>query len=58
MTGQWLAHKDHRPALAGLGASVLSLVIFGPDSFLIPAMILIAAALLLMRGAIEGRAEQ
>ncbi len=58
MTGQWLDHKDHRPALAGLGASVLSLLIFGPDNFLIPAMILIAAALLLMRGAIEGRAEQ
>ncbi len=58
MTGQWLDHKDHRPALAGLGASLLSLMIFGPDAFLIPAMIMITAALLLMRKGTEGREEQ
>ena len=36
---QWVSTKNHVPALIGLGASVLSLVIFGADSFLIPAMI-------------------
>ena len=46
---QWLTTKNHRPAVAGLGISVLSLAIFGPDRFLIPAMIAITLALLLMQ---------
>ena len=45
---QWRATKDHLPALIGLGASVLCLVIFGAEDFLIPAMIVIALALTLM----------
>jgi 4-azaleucine resistance transporter AzlC len=36
---QWLTAEKHGPALIGVGASVLSLLIFGADSFLIPAMI-------------------
>ncbi len=44
---QWLSNKDHIPACIGVGASVLSLLIFGPDKFLIPAMALIAVCLLL-----------
>lgn len=44
---QWLTAKDHRPALIGAGASVLSLVLFGGEHFLIPAMLLIALALCL-----------
>lgn len=46
---QWLTAKDHRPAVIGLGVSVLCLAIFGADGFLIPAMIAITAALLLVR---------
>ena len=46
---QWLTTRHHKPALAGLGTSVLCLVIFGADNFLIPAMILITVILTLMR---------
>ncbi|MCQ2433311.1 MAG: AzlC family ABC transporter permease [Clostridia bacterium] len=42
---QWKTTKNHIPALIGLGASVLCLLIFGRDSFLIPAMILILGML-------------
>ena len=36
---QWLTAEKHGPALIGVGASVESLLLFGADSFLIPAMI-------------------
>ena len=38
-------HENHIPALIGVGASLLSLLIFGADSFLIPAMIAILVLL-------------
>lgn len=47
-TEQWLTTKNHLPALIGLGASVLSLLIFGKDNFLIFAMVLILASLALL----------
>lgn len=48
---QWLNSESHFAALVGLGGSLLCLIIFGPDNFLIPAMVLIAIVLLLqMRG--------
>ena len=46
---QWLSTKDHVPALIGLGATALCLLIFGKDVFLIPSMIVIATALILLR---------
>ena len=46
---QWLTTKDHLAAVVGVGASVLCLLLFGSDKFLIPAMILIAAMLILLR---------
>jgi len=42
---QWLSTKHHLPALIGVGASLVSLVIFGSDSFLIPAMVAITVLL-------------
>lgn len=48
-TEQWLSSKEHFPAIAGVAISVTSLLIFGPDRFLIPAMAVIAAVLLLRR---------
>ena len=42
---QWLSSSDHLPAISGVCLSVISLLIFGPDKFLIPAMILITLAL-------------
>jgi len=49
-TGQWVSGPDHFPAAAGVLCSLLSLLVFGPDRFLIPAMILIVAVLLLSEG--------
>ncbi len=46
---QWLSAKKHLPALIGLGASLVCLLIFGADDFLIPAMAVISALLLLLR---------
>ena len=42
---QWLSTKNHIPALIGLGASLICLLIFGADSFLIPAMVAILVLL-------------
>ena len=52
---QWTAQKDHLSALTGVIASVLSLCLFGPDRFLIPAMLMITAALLLVNFVRERR---
>ena len=46
---QWLTAEKHAPALIGVGVSVVSLLIFGADSFLIPAMIGIGVLLGLYR---------
>ena len=48
-TDQWLTNKNHTPAVIGLGASVLCLLVFGSEHFLIPAMIIIALALCLCK---------
>lgn len=42
---QWKSQTDHRPALTGVLASLLCLMVWGASSFIIPAMILILAAL-------------
>ena len=44
-TEQLLAAEDYFPAVTGVFATVLSLVLFGPDAFLIPAMLLISVVL-------------
>ena len=46
---QWLSTKDHRPAIIGVGATVLCLLIFGKDVFLIPSMVIIAMTLTILR---------
>ncbi len=50
---QWLKEKKHYTALCGLFASALCLVLFGADSFLLPAMALILLLLTIFRGPIE-----
>lgn len=50
---QWLKEKRHTAAYIGLGASVVCLLIFGPDSFMIPTMIAILALLAALRRPIE-----
>ncbi len=46
---QWQKEKDHTSALLGVGLSLLCLLMFGPDRFIIPAMIAILTALTLLR---------
>lgn len=46
---QWLSSTNHLPALIGLGSTILCLLIFGSEYFLIPAMVLIALLLILAR---------
>lgn len=46
---QWLSHKNHLPAIIGVGATILCLVIFGREVFLIPSMALIAVLLTVSR---------
>lgn len=53
---QWLSTKEHRPAMLGVIASVVCILVFGRDKFIIPAMAIIAAGLFLMRKALEGGA--
>lgn len=48
-TGQWMSTGDHIPALTGLLSTLVCLVLFGPDRFLIPAMLLITLVLTLLR---------
>ena len=47
LINQWEATKEHKPVLTGAAISVVCLLIFGRDNFLIPSMIGITAALFL-----------
>ena len=51
-TEQWLTSKDHLPALTGLLGTLACLLLFGPERFLIPAMLLITLVLTLFRNRI------
>lgn len=46
---QWKANSNHAPAFIGAFITLISLCIFGPDSFLIPALVVISAILLACR---------
>ena len=46
---QWLSTKNHLPAVIGVGATMLCLLLFGRDVFLIPSMVIIALTLTLTR---------
>ena len=46
---QWLSTKHHLPAIIGVASTLLCLLLFGRDVFLIPSMVIIALALTLTR---------
>ena len=46
---QWRTARDKLPALIGLGSALLSLIVFGKDQLILPAMGLILACLLIAR---------
>ena len=50
---QWLKEKNHIAALLGLGLSLLFLIAFGADGFILPAMLAILGVLTLLRRPIE-----
>ncbi|MBR7101277.1 MAG: AzlC family ABC transporter permease [Clostridia bacterium] len=54
----WLKEKRHVSSLIGVLSSVLCLVIFGKDHFLIPAMVVIACLLSLFRKPVCGGDEE
>lgn len=45
LTEQWLTAKNHAPAIIGIIVSLICLLIFGRENFLIPAMLIIALLL-------------
>ena len=46
----WLKEKNHVSSLIGLVIPIVCLVIFGPNQFILPSMILIVLALTILRG--------
>ena len=50
---QWLKEDNHISSLIGLGVSLICLLIFGPDSFMIPTMITIVVLLTVLRRRLE-----
>ena len=54
---QWLKDKNHVNAIAGLVISILCLVLFGRDNFIIPSMLGILGVLTLLRKPLEKKGE-
>ncbi|MBQ7876490.1 MAG: AzlC family ABC transporter permease [Clostridia bacterium] len=47
---QWISTKKHLPAILGVLISAVCLLIFGKESFLIPAMVIIILMLVILKG--------
>jgi len=54
---QWKSTKNHLPAVIGLVASVVCLLLFGRENFLIPDMLVISVTLVLGRKVIERKGD-
>lgn len=54
---QWMKEKEHVSSLVGVGVTLLCLVAFGADRFLIPAMVVILGVLTFLRRPLERREE-
>ena len=50
LMNRWEQRENRRPAIVGLGCTLLCLLLFGADSFMIPAMAAVVAVLTLMKG--------
>ena len=55
---QWGKEKNHISSLLGLAVSLVCLLLFGADGFLIPAMLAILALLSTLRGGLERGGEE
>lgn len=54
---QWMKERNHASSLLGLLATLVSLLVFGAESFIIPAMVCILGALTLARKPLERRVD-
>lgn len=54
---QWLKEKNHVSSIIGLSVSALCLICFGPDSFMIPTMLIILGLLTLLHPRLERQQE-
>lgn len=52
---QWLAAKNRLPALIGIISGLLSLLVFGADRFILPALILAVGLLVAIRPVLAGK---
>ena len=50
---QWKTHKNHIPAILGFVITIAALYLFGADSFLIPALIVMSVLLLCLKDTIK-----
>lgn len=50
---QWKSHSKHFPAILGFSVSILSILIFGAENFIIPTLIIICVILLLFKNQLE-----
>ena len=55
---QWKSSKKHIPALIGIFASILCLIIFGANKFILPSMILILIILTVFKRPLEMRSRK
>lgn len=51
---QWKSQRNHSPAIIGVLSSIICVLIFGQNNFIIPSMIIILISLTIMRNKIEG----
>lgn len=51
---QWMKEKNHVSAVVGILLSLLCLIAFGADNFVIPAMLVIFVSLTLLQGRLKG----
>jgi 4-azaleucine resistance transporter AzlC len=51
---QWIEAKSHLPAIIGLCSSLICLLIFGGNSFILPSLIITVTLLMAMRKQIQG----
>lgn len=50
---QWVGEREHKPALIGFAAAIVSLVLLGSDNFLLPALSAAVIILLLVKPVIQ-----
>lgn len=55
---QWLKEENHFSAICGLVVSLLCLILFGADQFMVPAMLAILGVLTLLRKPLEKGADE